>query len=501
MGKEAKLQELKTILAEITDLTAAGGLLGWDQQVNMPPGGAEARGNQLGTLQRLIHDRMVSDEMGRLLEELKPYAETLDPASAEACMIRVTARDHDKELSVPGEFVVEMNQVQALAYQAWVEARQKSDFSIFRPHMEKVVELAHRYVGFFPPAEHPYDRLLDNFEPGMKTSEVKAIFDAVRPKQVELIKAIAKKPQVDDSFLHQAFDPQKQWAFGEEVITKFGYDWNRGRQDKAPHPFTQDISVDDVRITTRVDPNFLNMMLFGTMHEAGHAMYGQGHAHELERTTLATGASLAVHESQSRMWENLVGRSLPFWEHFYPRLQEIFPQLNNVPLKKFYQGINKVQPSLIRVEADEATYNMHIMLRLEIEIALVEGKVAAKDLPEVWNAKMQDYLGVVPPNDARGVLQDVHWSSGMLGYFSTYALGNLISAQLWEKINQDIPDLPDQIRAGKFDALLGWLREKVHRHGRKFEPQTLVQMVTGSKIEPAPYLRYLNKKFGEIYGL
>jgi carboxypeptidase Taq len=290
--------------------------------------------------------------------------------------------------------------------------------------------------------------------------------------------------------------------FGVEVVTRFGYDWSRGRQDKAAHPFTQRFSINDVRITTRVDPHFLNSMIFGTMHEAGHAMYGQGPAPELERTGLDGGASLGVHESQSRMWENLVGRSLPMWEHFYPRLQEVFPsQLAGIPLKKFYQGINKVQPSLIRVEADEATYNLHIMLRMEIEIALMEGKLAVKDLPEAWNARVQEYLGVTPPDDAKGVLQDIHWSGGMIGYFATYALGNLISAQLWEKINQDIPDLAEQVCKGKFDALLGWLREKVHRHGRKFEPQELVQKVTGSRIDPAPYLRYLNKKYGEIYGL
>jgi carboxypeptidase Taq len=243
-------------------------------------------------------------------------------------------------------------------------------------------------------------------------------------------------------------------------------------------------------------------MLFGTMHECGHALYGLGTSPTLDRTGLEGGASLAVHESQSRMWENLVGRSLPFWQHFYPHLQEVFPsQLANIPLEKFYQGINKVQPSLIRVEADEATYNLHIMLRLEIEIAVIEGKLAVKDLPAYWNAKMQEYLGVTPPNDAKGVLQDIHWSFGGFGYFSTYALGNLISVQLWEKINQDIPDLADQIRAGKFESLLGWLRTKIHTHGRKFEPQELVQKVTGSKIDPAPYTRYLRRKYGEIYGL
>ena len=499
---EQKLEQLKTILAEITDLGGAVALLGWDQQTYMPPGGAEARGNQLGTLQRLIHERQTSAAMGKLLEELKPHAAALDPDSDDARLVKVVSRDYDIATRVPAEWVVEFAQVTTMAQQAWIEARTKSEFSIFRPHLEKIVELGQRYVSFFPPADHPYDILLDIFEPGMKTADVRAIFDALRPRQVELIKAIAAKPQVDDSFLHQAFDEKKQWDFGVEVITKFGYDWKCGRQDKAPHPFTNGGSRSDVRITTRVNPNFLNSMIFGTMHECGHALYGQGTASKLDRTSLDGGASLAVHESQSRMWENLVGRSLPFWDHFYPRLQETFPsQLGSVPLEKFYKGINKVQPSLIRVEADEATYNLHIMLRLEIEIAMVEGKLAVKDLPEVWNSKMEEYLGVVPPDDARGVLQDIHWSGGMMGYFSTYALGNLISAQLWEVIGRDIPDLTDQIRAGKFEALLGWLREKVHRHGRKFEPQELVQKVTGSKIDPAPYLRYLKEKFGQIYGL
>jgi carboxypeptidase Taq len=259
--------------------------------------------------------------------------------------------------------------------------------------------------------------------------------------------------------------------------------------------------MDDVRITTRVYPDFLNPMLFGTMHETGHAMYEQGVSPSLKGTSIARGASLAVHESQSRMWENLVGRSLPFWKFFYPRLQEVFPQLTSVSLDQFYKGINKVSPSLIRVEADEATYNLHIMLRLELEIAMIEGKVAIKDLPDLWNSKFKEYLGLTPPNDAEGVLQDVHWSYGNMGYFSTYALGNLVSAQLWEKINLDLPDLDDQISNGKFDSLLGWLRTNIHQHGRKFEPQELIQKITGSKIDPAPYVRYLNKKFGEIYEL
>ncbi len=498
---QEKYEQLLAKMRDIIDLGSAAAVLGWDQNTYMPPAGAETRGNQMAIISRIVHGWSTSEELGRLLEDLQPWAKSLDPDSDEARMVKVAKRDYDIATRVPSEFVVEQSMVTTAAFSAWAEARAKSDFKIFEPHLAKVVNLNQRFAAFFPEVDHPYDALLNQFEPGMKTADVKAIFDALRPQQVELIKAISEKPEIDDSFLHQPFDEKKQWDFGEEVITKFGYDWQRGRQDKAPHPFTTGFSIDDVRITTRVDPNFFNPMFFGTAHECGHALYGLGHARKYNRTILADGASLAVHESQSRMWENLVGRSLPFWEHFYPRMQEIFPQMNGVSLDQFYKAINKVYPSLIRVEADEATYNLHIMLRLELEIAMLEGKVLVKDLPEAWNDRMQDYLGLTPPNDALGVLQDVHWSYGNLGYFSTYALGNLISAQLWEVMQRDMPDLDDQIRAGKFEALLGWLREKMHAHGRKYEPQELVQKVTGSKIDPAAYVRYLRKKFGEIYGL
>jgi carboxypeptidase Taq len=336
----------------------------------------------------------------------------------------------------------------------------------------------------------------------MKTAEVKSIFAALRPQQVALIQAITRRPQVEDAFLYQPYDTKKQWDFGVDIITRFGFDWKHGRQDITVHPFTQYLGTDDVRITTRLLPEYVGSALFSTMHEAGHAMYEMGIDHALDRTILASITSLGMHESQSRLWENLVGRSRDFWLFAYPRLQAVFPaQLGNVSLEKFYKGINKVAPSYIRVEADEATYNLHIMLRLEIEIALMEGSVQAKDLPQVWNAMMSDYLGLTPPTDSQGVLQDVHWSSVMIGYFATYALGNLISVQLWEQIKRAIPDLPEQIRRGEFPALLGWLHENVHCHGNKYETQDLVQRITGSKIDPAPYMRYLQTKYGDIYGL
>lgn len=498
---EKKLEQLKTLLAEVADLGSAAALLGWDQQTYMPAGGTEERGYALSTVQTIAHVKFTSHEIGNLLSELEPEVAKLDPDSDEARLVKVTRRQYDKDTKVPPEWVAEFAQATTQAHQAWMEARAESNFAKFQPFLEKIVTLRRSYADFFAPYDHIYDPLLDDFEPGMKTADVKAIFAVLRPQQVALGQAIASRPQVDDSFLHQPFDEQKQWDFGVEVITKFGYDWQRGRLDKAPHPFTQNFGIDDVRITTRIAPDFLNTNLFGTLHEAGHAMYEQGSDPAYRRSPLAGGASLAVHESQSRMWENLVGRSLAFWEFFFPRLQQAFPQLSGVSLEKFYKAINRVQPSLIRVEADEATYNLHIMLRLELEIALMEDTLAVKDLPEAWNSRMQEYLGLTPPDDAKGVLQDIHWSGGMIGYFSTYALGNLISAQLWERILVDIPDLEKQIRQGEFSALLGWLRDKIHRVGSKFEPQELVQHVTGSKIDPAPYVRYLTSKYSHIYGL
>lgn len=499
---EEKIAQLKLLLNEISDLGGAQAVLGWDQQTYMPPGGAEARGEQLSTLAKITHEKFVSDEIGSLLVDLVSYADKLDPDSDDARLIHVTNREFKKQKNVSSEWVAEFAQIIAIGQEAWVTARSESKFSIFQPHLEKIVELRRQYADFFKPYEHIYDPLLDDYEPGLKTKEVQEIFAKLRTEQVALIKAISEKPQVDDSFLKVTLDEQKQWDFGVEVITRFGYDWKRGRQDKAAHPFTTSFGSDDVRITTRFLPNSGSSALFSTMHECGHALYEQGINPALRRTLLMNGASMALHESQSRMWENLVGRSKEFWTCFYGRFQNLFSDiLGTVSLEDFYRGINKVEPSLIRVESDEATYNLHIMLRMELEIALMEGALAVKDLPEAWNSKMKDYLGVVPPDDAQGVLQDIHWSGGSMGYFPTYALGNLVSVQLWEKIREDIPALDSQIRNGEFATLLAWLREKVHTHGMKFDPQDMVKRITGSTITPEPYLRYLNQKYSEIYRL
>jgi carboxypeptidase Taq len=499
---EKQLVELKSILSQVYDLDSAASALSWDQQTYMPRGGAADRGKVLGTLRRISHDLFTTPRVGELLDELNLYAKQLDPDSDDARVILDALRIYQKRIRVPAEILVEMSQATSLATQAWQKARQENAFEYFRPHLEKIIQLKRTYAHVFAPYEHIYDPLLDDYERGMTTREVQAIFDILRPQQVELIQKILSRPAVDDSFLHQPFDPHKQWDFSVEVITEFGYDWERGRLDKAPHPFSQMIGMGDVRITTRLYPDFFNPMLFGTMHETGHALYSLGHDPALDRTTVAHGASLALHESQSRMWENLVGRSYDFWQYFYPRLQSYFPsQLQPVSLEAFYRGINKVQPSLIRVEADEATYNLHIMLRLEVEIALMEGSLEPGDLPDFWNKRMQEYLGVQPDGDRDGVLQDIHWSIGLVGYFPTYALGNLVSAQLWECIQRDIPELPAEIRRGEFGTLLAWLRENIHRHGAKYAPQELVERVTGARINPAPYMRYLHVKYGEIYNL
>ena len=367
--------------------------------------------------------------------------------------------------------------------QAWGQARAQSDFSAFKPFLERIVALKRRYIAFFPPSEHPYDVLLDDFEPAMKTAEVRGIFDALRSRQVELIRALGAAPSTDDSFLRVPYAEADMLAFAVEVITAFGFDWSRGRQDKSLHPFATAIGADDVRITTRWVEGMPLSLLFGTMHETGHGLYEQGIKPQHHRSALEGGASLGIHESQSRLWENLVGRSLPFWELFYPRLQARFPsQLGAVNLERFYRAINKV----------------HVMLRVELEIALIEGAVSVADLPERWNAGMREYLGLTPPDAARGMLQDIHWSAGLFGYFATYTLGNVIAAQLWRRFEEVHPERDDDIRRGDFRPLLEWLRRELHQHGREYRPMQLVQRITGSSVDPEPYLRYLEEKYGRM---
>ncbi len=497
-----KMKQLIELAAELDDLTHIGQLLGWDQQTNMPPGGAEERGMQLASLGRIMHEKFTSNEVGQLIADLEEEVGDLTAETDEARSVKGAKREYEKQTKVPLPLLMETIQTTTMAHEAWVEAKTKSDFKIFKPQLEKIVDLRKQYAALFEPYDHIYDPLLDDFEPGMKTAEVKEIFNRMRPQQVELIRAISEKEPPDDSFLKQHYDEERQEIIGRYIITRFGYDWKRGRLDVAPHPFTTEFGQGDVRITTRYLDDDAGSALFGTMHEAGHAMYEQGIPSKYRRHPLSGSASLAIHESQSRLWENLVGRSKEFWTFLYPSMQMLFPEyLSNVSMEDFYRGINKVQPSFIRVEADEATYNMHIMLRLEIEIGLIEGTMDVANLPEIWNSKMKEYLGITPPNDALGVLQDIHWSGGSIGYFPTYALGNLASVQLWDKMLESNPNIPDEVAQGKFETILGWMRENVHQYGSKYEPQEIMLKATGSKITPEPYIKYLNKKYSEIYNL
>ncbi len=495
-----KLEQLKGLLNEISDINHVIAVLGWDQQTYMPEAGALERGCQIETLTRIAHLKSISDDLSGLIEDLLPQVSGMDRDSDEACLILKAHRNLVKQKKVPTAWVSEFARVTTVAQSVWEKARATSDFKLYQPHLEKIVAMRREYAEFFAPYDHIYDPQLDDYEPGMKTADILSIFNVLRPRLVNLIQEITHHPQVDDAFMHQSFDEQKQWDFGVDVLNHMGFDWKRGRQDRTAHPFTTTFALDDVRITTRFMDNYLPSALFSSVHEGGHALYELGFSRKLGRTPLADGASMAVHESQSRMWENLVARSLPFWKFFYPRLQRIYPaQLGNVNLMSFYRGINRVEPSFIRVESDEATYSLHIMLRLELEIAMLKGDVAVKDIPDAWNERMQSYLGLTPPDDAHGVLQDIHWAFGGIGYFPTYALGNVISAQVWQKINADIPDLDEQMEKGKFSVLLTWLRENIHRHGAKYEPQDLVQRITGSKIVPEPYLNYLESKYRQVY--
>lgn len=497
------IDELKAHLATIMDLNYAAAVLNWDQRTYMPRGGATLRANQLATLRRLSHEHFTADEIGRLLDELAPLAADEKDESDDACLVRRTRRDYDQARKLPTDFVTEWARARSLAQQVWEEARRKSDFAMFQPHLETQYDFAKRQAEYLGYDAHPYDALLDQYEPGMTTAEVRALFDELKAGTIPLLKAIvASGVDVDDTILRQPFDEQKQEQFGVEITKAFGYDWSRGRQDRTVHPFCTHFGRDDVRITTRFYPDYLNAALFGTMHESGHAMYEQGVDPAFSRTLLSRGASLGVHESQSRMWENLVGRSRPFWQANYGRLQALFPeQLGRVELDAFYRAINKVQPSLIRVEADELTYNLHIMLRFELETEVLEGKVQVADLAEEWQSRMEAMLGVTPRNDAEGVLQDTHWGQGSIGYFPTYTLGNVLSVQLWETALAAHPSIPDEIAQNQYGTLLGWLRENVHRYGRKFMPKELIIKATGQPLTAAPYLGYLRSKFGEIYGV
>ena len=493
---DADLRTLRERLAEISDLYRAMAVLGWDQKVTMPPGGHQARAEGLATLGRIAHEKFVDDEIGLLLERLRRVEDSLEYDSDDASLIRVTRRDWEKERRVPTELRTELIRAGALGNQIWIAAREKSDFASFLPALERNLELKRRYVECFEWDDSPYTPLLDDYEPFMTTAEVSEVFGAIRPVLTELVK---QAPYVDASFLDEPFPEDLQRSFSVRILETLGFEAGSWRLDPTVHPFCTSFSNRDVRLTTRYHETGLES-LWSTLHEAGHGLYAHGIAPSLERTPLATSPSLGLNESQSRTWENLVGRGRPFWTHWYGPLQQTFPsQLGGVELEAFLAAVNRAEPGLIRVEADETTYSLHIILRFELEQRLIDGTLHPKELPEAWNAAMGELLGVEVPDDARGVLQDIHWSYGGMGYFPTYALGNVISLQIWTVVREAIPDLDAQLEEGDLQGLSSWLRENLYSLGRKFTPKETLERLTGSPaIDPEPYLAYLREKVAAL---
>lgn len=498
-----QLDELKTRLREISALQNAAALLNWDQLTVMPSGGAEASGFQQSVLARIATEKSIDPALGKLIDDLLPYADSLPADSNDACLIRMAKYDYDKTIHVPPEFVGRAYEQIARTYQVWAQARPENNYARVMPELEKVLELSREYSSFIPNAEHIADPIIDDADPGMTVSDIQHLFAELRAELVPIVKAITSQPPADDACLKQHFSSDQQLTLGKHSAAAIGFDFNRGRLDFSPHPFTTRFSIGDVRITTRINENHLGESLFSVIHEGGHALYEQGVDPALEGLPLARGASSGVHESQSRTWENIVGRSLPFWQHYYPELKSIFPgQFDDVPLETFYRAINKVEPSLVRTESDEVTYNLHIMIRFDLEQALLEGKLALRDLPEAWNERYRSDLGITPPDDRLGCMQDVHWFSGFVGGgFQCYTLGNIMSAQFMESALKAHPDTWDEIAAGNLATLRGWLTENIYSHGRKFFPKELVKRVTGQDIQIAPYMRYLKEKYGALYQL
>ncbi len=488
------LSTLRRELAQIEDLVVAARVLEWDQLVMMPRGGAETRAEGLATLNRFAHELFVRDEIGELLDELRPSEADLDPDSDEACLIAVTRRDWEKARRIPPDLRGEMTKVASAGMEAWAEARARDDYASFRPWLDRTLELKHRYMACFPATDDPYDLLLDDFEPGMRTDEVRRVFDRLRPALRELLASATDEE--DGPFVAGPYPREAQHELSLAVARAFGATEDCFRLDPTVHPFCISFATQDVRLTTRYAEDDLHgNSIFSTMHEVGHGLYEHGGDTALDRTPLATGCSSALHESQSRLWENVIGRSLPFWRWFYPQFRDGFGSvLADVPLERFHREINRARPSLVRVDADETTYGLHIILRFELEQELLFGGLSTADLPEAWNARFEELLGIRPPNDRLGVLQDVHWSGGMFGYFPTYQLGNVLSVQIWERLVSDLADAYELVEQGSFGAIHEWLRAHLYRHGRKFTPAEMTARVAGGPIDPEPYLRYLADK-------
>ncbi|GAB4160724.1 MAG: carboxypeptidase M32 [Planctomycetaceae bacterium] len=499
-----RYDELIQHLREVSLLGSCVSVLGWDEQTYLPPAGAEHRANQMSLLAGMRHEKATDKRIGELLDSLEAGGESGADDSPRAVNIREARRQYDRATKLPRTLVEEMSRVTSLSQQAWIEARKNKDFSAFLPWLDQVIGLKREEaeaIGYGDGV--PYDALLDDYEPGANTADVKAVFAALRAETVPLVKAIAdsdRKP--DETIITRSYPIPAQREFGIQAAKAIGFDFNAGRLDEAAHPFCSGFGPGDCRLTTRYDEHHFSGAFFGTLHESGHGIYEQGLDKSAYGTAMGESASLGIHESQSRMWENFVGRSRAFWSYFYDRAQAAFPEaLGRTDVDAFYAAINDVRPSFIRVEADEVTYNLHIMLRFELEQQLITGELKPADVPTAWNERFTADFGITPPNDALGCLQDIHWSAGLLGYFPTYALGNMYAAQFFAAANRELGDLNAMFAKGEFAPLKEWLNTNIHQRGKQYHADKLVEVVTGEPLSHEPLMKHLHAKFDAIYGL
>ncbi len=506
MSKQELLDRLYELDRQNRHWAHISALLQWDQETYLPPAGVEDRAEQVALLEGRLHEGQTNPELGRTLEALgstseNPWGdESLTPVNRD--LLRVLRKSYDRATRLPAELVAQAAKAEALSQAAWVRARKQNDFSLFAPHLQTMIDFAKQKARLWGFEELPYNGLLDLHESGMTVDTIDRVFTPLRRELTALTKKIAARSPVDRSFLDCEYPVDRQDRFGQDLMKTLGFEVQRGRLDLSAHPFTTTLGTDDIRITTRYFPKNILSGLFSIIHETGHALYEMGFPPELRGTSLADGASMGIHESQSRLWENVIGRSLPFWEGLFPRLQELFSEpLKGITAQDFYRGVNAVKPSLIRVDADEVTYSLHIILRYELEKRLFSGDLSVDALPREWNALMVELLGLESETDADGVLQDVHWSMGAFGYFPSYALGNLYGLQIWEALKNDVPDIDDHIQTGRFDVPLGWLRDRVHRLGARLLPLELIETVTGKAPDSRAFLDYLTKKYSPLYDL
>ncbi len=497
MSFENDLEKLKTLLGTISDLHAAAALLDWDMRTCMAPGSIESRAFQLATLEEVAHAKSVSSELGHLIDRLDARSASLDPDSDDARLIGKVRREFERERRTPSSWVRRNAEACSRANTAWECAREEQSFRRFAPHLQELLELKFEYLSFFEPYAHPCDPLLDRFDEGATCADLDRVFSRLKKEQTAILRSALKKTKPDLSFFDGRYPASKQIALTEQVLSRMGYDWKHGRQDRSVHPFTTSIGLYDVRVTTKVFPGKPFSALFSSVHEGGHALYEQGIDKKYARTPLGDGASFSMHESQSRLWENLVARSPEFWEFWYPRVRKLYASaLEGVSMERFLAALNLAEPSPIRVEADELTYNLHIILRYELEKALLERRLKVADLADAWNCGMKELLGIEVRSDTEGVLQDVHWAMGEFGYFPSYAMGNVISAQLWEAALKENPEIPQEIAAGNYAPLREWLRTRIHVYGAKYSTSELLKIATGKACaDPAPYLRMLKRKY------